>query len=92
MQAGIDHAGSPVGSIPLVSFRSEERLNEIIRACGEIGVFIANPHTYKLEEGGRHPNIADKRALKDEADPRGLLNPGKMKSYAHNPFAAAAPA
>jgi FAD/FMN-containing dehydrogenase len=80
-----------VGGIPLVFFKSEERLQEIIRVCGEIGVGIANPHTYRLEEGGRHPNIADKRALKAEVDPAGLLNPGKMKSYPHNPFEPAPP-
>jgi FAD/FMN-containing dehydrogenase len=78
-----------VGGIPLVRFKSEERLNEILRACDEIGVFIANPHTFALEEGGRHPNIADKRALKDDVDPHGLLNPGKMKTYSKNPFATA---
>ena len=79
-----------VGGIPLVHFRSEERLNEILRACDELGVFIANPHTFYLEEGGRHPNIADKREFKSQVDPRGLLNPGKMKTYANNPFAPAA--
>jgi FAD/FMN-containing dehydrogenase len=75
------------GGIPLVFFKSEERLNEILRCCDEIGVFIANPHTYYLEEGGRHPNIADKRAFKAEVDPAALLNPGKMKTYPFNPFA-----
>ena len=79
-----------VGGIPLVHLRSEERLNEILGACEEIGVFIANPHTVYLEEGGRHPNIADKRAFKSEVDPHGLLNPGKMKTYANNPFAPTA--
>jgi FAD/FMN-containing dehydrogenase len=79
-----------VGGIPLVRFRSEERLSEILRCCDEIGVFIANPHTCYLEEGGRHPNIAEKRALKSEVDPQGLLNPGKMKTYPYNPFAESA--
>lgn len=81
-----------VGGIPLVRFTTEARLQEIIAYCAEIGVFIANPHTYVLEEGGRHPNIAEKRDLKTELDPHGLLNPGKMKTYPHNPFAAVAPA
>jgi FAD/FMN-containing dehydrogenase len=76
------------GGIPLVFFKSEERLDEIRRCCEEIGVFIANPHTVFLEEGGRHPNIADKRAFKAEVDPGALLNPGKMKTYPINPFAA----
>jgi FAD/FMN-containing dehydrogenase len=81
--------GIVVGGIPLLYFKSEERLNGILRACAELGVGIANPHTFRLEEGGRHPNIADKRAFKEVVDPRGLLNPGKMKSYPHNPFDAA---
>jgi hypothetical protein len=79
-----------IGGIPIVAFKSEERLNEIIAYCAEIGVGIANPHVYVLEEGGRHPNIGEKRALKADVDPHGLLNPGKMKTYPVNPFAAAA--
>lgn len=85
-------SGIVVGGIPLLYFKSEERLDEILRACHEIGVGIANPHTFYLEEGGRHPNIAEKRALKTAMDPRGLLNPGKMKTYPHNPFDPAAAA
>jgi FAD/FMN-containing dehydrogenase len=88
--AGQPPAGIVVGGIPLVYFKSEDRLNEILRACDELRVGIANPHTFYLEEGGRHPNIADKRALKAANDPRGLLNPGKMKTYPHNPFSGAA--
>lgn len=75
-----------VGGIPLLRYKSEERLQEILDYCEEIGVFIANPHTYFLEEGGRHPDIEEKRALKKQMDPLGLLNPGKMKTYPHNPF------
>ena len=92
MMRGASVAHTPdavvVGGIPLVHFRSEERLNEILKACDELGVFIANPHTFYLEEGGRHPNIADKREFKAKMDPYALLNPGKMKTYPVNPFAA----
>jgi FAD/FMN-containing dehydrogenase len=92
MMRGNAVAGNPdsivAGGIPLIFFKSEERLAEILRCCDEIGVFIANPHTFFLEEGGRHPNIADKRAFKAEVDPGALLNPGKMKTYPVNPFAA----
>ncbi len=84
-----DPDGVVTGSIPLIFFKSEERLNEILACCAEIGVFVANPHSYVLEEGGRHPNIADKRAFKAEVDPAALLNPGKMKTYPLNPFAPA---
>ena len=85
--SGFFHAKTVgIGSIPLVRFVSESRLNEIISFCGEIGVGIANPHTYFLEDGGHHPNIAEKRKLKHELDPGGLLNPGKMRTFAFNPF------
>jgi hypothetical protein len=84
--AGIVPTGIVVGGIPLVYFKSEARLNEILRACEELGIGIANPHTFYLEEGGGHPNIAEKRALKTAVDPRGLMNPGKMKTYPFNPF------
>jgi FAD/FMN-containing dehydrogenase len=79
------------GGIPLVFFKSVERLNEILKCCEEIGVFIANPHTFYLEDGGRHPNIADKRAFKAQVDPAALLNPGKMRTYPVNPFAEGSP-
>jgi FAD/FMN-containing dehydrogenase len=76
------------GAIPLVRFRSEDRLREIIAYCTEIGVHTANPHTCYVDEGGRANDFAAQRALKTRTDPRGLLNPGKMRSHATNPFAA----
>ncbi len=72
--------------LPLIDFISEERLNEISDFFKEIGIYTANPHTYILEEGGMHNDIEEKRALKKEMDPHGILNPGKMVSYPHNPF------
>ena len=80
--------GVSVGGIPLIRYTTEERLNEIIDFCESIGVSVANPHTCVLEDGGRHEDIAEKHALKDEADPAALLNPGKMRTYPKNPFAA----
>lgn len=75
-----------VGGLPKIYYKSAERLAEIMAKCEEIGVGIANPHTFVLEEGGRHPNIGSKVAIKTNLDPKGLLNPGKMKSYPVNPF------
>ena len=67
-----------VGGIPLVRYVSDARLQEIIDYCAEIGVHVSNPHTYFMEDGGYHPDIAEKRRLKARLDPLGLLNPGKM--------------
>ncbi len=87
-QRKLEGSNVVVGSIPLIHFKSEERLQEIIDYSNEIGVPVANPHTYVLEEGGTHPDIDEKVALRDKVDPQGLLNPGKMKSARCNPFAA----
>ncbi len=72
--------------LPLIDFISEERLEEIADYFREIGIYTSNPHTYILEEGGMHPDIEEKRALKKKMDPHGILNPGKMATYDHNPF------
>jgi FAD/FMN-containing dehydrogenase len=69
-------------ALPIVRYTTEERLNEIIALHEKHGVFIANPHVYTLEDGTRHKSTgADQLGMKAEADPYGLLNPGKMRTY-----------
>ena len=75
-----------VGGLPKVYYKNRERLEEIISFCEEIGVSIANPHSFYLEEGGRHPNLEEKFAMKDRFDPKGLLNPGKLKTHQNKRF------
>ncbi|MFN4058483.1 MAG: FAD-binding oxidoreductase [Roseinatronobacter sp.] len=67
--------------LSLVKFTTEERLDEIIRLHEDAGCMIFNPHRFTLEEGGRQ--TVDDRQLnfKREADPKGLLNPGKMIAW-----------
>ena len=67
--------------LPLVRYTNEERLDEIIRIHEEMGVPVFNPHRYTLEEGGMKQTDAVQLAFKREADPRGLLNPGKMIAW-----------
>ncbi len=67
--------------LPLVRFTTEERLDEIIRPYEENGCPIFNPHRYTLEEGGMKQTDEVQLAFKREADPQGLLNPGKMIAW-----------
>jgi FAD/FMN-containing dehydrogenase len=67
--------------LPLVKFTTEERLDEIIRTFEDNGCPIFNPHRYTLEEGGMKQTDAVQLAFKREADPQGLLNPGKMIAW-----------
>jgi FAD/FMN-containing dehydrogenase len=68
--------------LPIVRFTNEERLNEIIAGHRALGISIANPHVFTLEDGVGHKQVdADQFGFKRHADPHGLLNPGKMRTY-----------
>jgi FAD/FMN-containing dehydrogenase len=69
------------GAIPLVYFTTEERLNDMIDYCREIGVFVANPHVNNVEGGGRYRSDNVQLLAKQRYDPKGLLNPGKMITF-----------
>ncbi|QMU58614.1 MAG: FAD-binding protein [Boseongicola sp.] len=67
--------------LSLVKFTTEERLDEIIQLHEDAGAMIFNPHRYTLEEGGRQTVDDRQLRFKREADPKGLLNPGKMIAW-----------
>ncbi|HEU0221685.1 MAG TPA: FAD-binding oxidoreductase [Paracoccaceae bacterium] len=67
--------------LSIVRFTTEARLDEIVRIHEDMGCHIFNPHRYTLEEGGRQTVDARQLAFKREADPKGLLNPGKMIAW-----------
>lgn len=68
-------------ALQIVRYTTEERLNEIIRYHEEHGAFIANPHTYILEDGGMKTIDPKQLKFKEIVDPYGLMNPGKMKAW-----------
>jgi FAD/FMN-containing dehydrogenase len=69
------------GAIPVVLFKTEERLNDMIDFCRKIGVFVANPHVNNVEGGGRYRADNVQLLAKLRYDPKGLLNPGKMITF-----------
>jgi FAD/FMN-containing dehydrogenase len=79
--------GAPsMGGLPLVRFTTEQRLQEIMQIHEDEGCAVFNPHVYTLEEGGwRRPDplLLD---FKRQADPLGLLNPGKMVAWERPDF------
>ena len=72
--------------LPIVRYRSDARLNEIIKLHEDNGCPIFNPHRYTLEEGGMKQTDEVQLAFKREADPKGLLNPGKMIAWENPDF------
>ena len=73
-------AVSPV-ALPLLRFRSAEQIREIIAFFEGIGVFVADPHTYVLEDGGHEQQLWQEiYRAKAAYDPANLLNPGKLRT------------
>ena len=73
--------------LSIVKFTTEARLDAIVKCHEDLGCMIFNPHRYTLEEGGRQTVDARQLAFKREADPKGLLNPGKMIAWDDPAFA-----
>jgi creatinine amidohydrolase/Fe(II)-dependent formamide hydrolase-like protein len=69
----------------VVRFSTEERLNEMIDYCREIGVSVANPHVNNVEGGGRYRSDNVQLLAKYRYDTKGLLNPGKMVTFEKAP-------
>jgi FAD/FMN-containing dehydrogenase len=68
-------------AIQVVRFTTSDRLEQIIKYHEEHGVFIANPHTYILEDGGMKTVNQEQLDFKRLVDPYGLMNVGKMRSF-----------
>jgi hypothetical protein len=65
------------GGLSIVRYQSKERLWEIMEFCESIGVRVANPHTYFLDDDTRW--YGDEfLAAKARWDPHQLLNPGHL--------------
>ena len=76
-------ARATFSDLPVFGFTTHERLDEFVALHRANGIAVANPHFYTLEEGSANKTIpCAQLALKRDVDPLGLLNPGKMRSFA----------
>ncbi len=74
--------------LPIVRYSSAERLAEIIAELEANGCPVFNPHEVTLEGGGMKMVDEVQLAFKREADPKGLMNPGKMAAWDDPDYAA----
>ena len=65
-------------SLPIVRFSTAERLEAIHQVARDLGVIVANPHTFKLAAGNKKLITPSFFQAKQRFDPLGLLNPGKI--------------
>ncbi|WP_269625388.1 FAD-binding oxidoreductase [Prochlorococcus marinus] len=70
-----------LASLPLVKWQGEEAMNQLISQCKGLGAVIFNPHTITVEDGGLGVIDSDQVQAKSNFDPKGILNPGKLKGW-----------
>lgn len=73
-----------LAGLPLLRFTSEARLDAIGRELEDMGIGVFSPHRFTIEEGSGNTLPPAQLAFKRQADPKGLMNPGKMLSW-HEP-------
>jgi len=69
-------------ALPVIRWKDDARLAEIMAGFEAAGAGIANPHVMTIEEGSGYRRVpGDQLGFKRRVDPLGLFNPGKMKSF-----------
>ena len=70
-----------LAALPLVRWDGPERLEQLMADCREAGAVLFNPHVLTVEDGGLGIVDGDQVTAKTRFDPRGLLNPGKLRGW-----------
>lgn len=69
-------------ALPIVRWTSRERIYEIIREMeSRDGCTIFDPHVITIEDGGMKEIDTTQIDFKRQADPHGLMNPGKTRGW-----------
>jgi FAD/FMN-containing dehydrogenase len=75
--------GKPrVSALPLIRYSDAARLDQLARELEADGCTVFNAHVFVLEDTGRKEIDARQVAFKRDADPLGLMNPGKSRTLA----------
>ncbi len=70
-----------VFGLPLVAYFERDRLYEIIGEFEADGCVVLDNHVYTIEDGGMKVIDTAQIDFKKEADPHGLMNPGKTRGW-----------
>ena len=68
-------------ALPLVRWTTRERMYAIIADLEADGCAVYDPHVVTIEDGGMKTIDAAQIAFKRQADPYGLMNPGKTRGW-----------
>ncbi|MEO8137965.1 MAG: FAD-binding oxidoreductase [Betaproteobacteria bacterium] len=65
-------------ALPLIRFSSAARIDEIHDLIRSLGVAVASPHVNAVGLGNKKALTPEFMAARNEFDPHGLMNPGKL--------------
>ena len=68
-------------ALPLVVYFDDDQLRGLIASFEADGCTVFDPHTWVLEDGGMKQVDEAQLAFKRDADPMGLMNPGKVRAW-----------
>ncbi len=68
-------------ALPIVRWTTKERMYQIIAELEAEGCLIWDPHAVTIEDGGMKAIDTVQIDFKREADPHGLMNPGKTRGW-----------
>lgn len=69
-------------ALPLVRFEGRDEMYRLIEELEQVdGCDIYDPHAYTIEDGGMKEIDSVQIEFKKQADPYGLLNPGKTRGW-----------
>jgi len=70
-----------IAALPLVRWQGYGQLEQLMTDCREVGAILFNPHVITVEDGGLGVIDSDQVKTKRKYDPKGILNPGKLKGW-----------
>ncbi len=70
-----------LAALPIVRWQGQAFLEELIADCKNAGAIMFNPHVITVEDGGLGVIDGNQVHAKHCFDPKGLLNPGKLKGW-----------
>jgi FAD/FMN-containing dehydrogenase len=70
-----------LAGIPVLLDQGMGPLQDLMAACQEAGAVLFDPHVITVEDGGLGVIDAGQVACKQELDPAGWLNPGKLRGW-----------
>ena len=70
-----------MAALPLFQWEGSNQLENLMNDFRKVGAILFNPHVITVEDGGLGVIDSEQVQAKRDYDPKGILNPGKLKGW-----------